>query len=36
METTADQNAESRMRHVVYDRFGARDVLRVVQSGATG
>lgn len=33
METTADQNAESRMRHVVYDRFGARDVLRVVQSG---
>lgn len=32
METNADQNAESRMRHVVYDRFGDRDVLQVVQS----
>lgn len=32
METTADQNAESKMRHVVYDRFGERDVLQVVQS----
>ncbi|WP_417564917.1 NADP-dependent oxidoreductase [Marinobacter sp.] len=32
METTADQNAESKMRHVVYDRFGERDVLQVIQS----
>lgn len=32
MEMNADQNAESRMRHVVYDRFGEHDVLQVVQS----
>ncbi len=32
MEMNADQNVESRMRHVVYDRFGERDVLQVVQS----
>lgn len=32
MPTTADQNAESSMRHVIYDRFGERDVLQVVRS----
>ncbi|MEE3169755.1 MAG: NADP-dependent oxidoreductase [Pseudomonadota bacterium] len=32
MPTTADQNAETSMRHVIYDRFGERDVLQVVRS----
>ncbi|SFR50783.1 Alcohol dehydrogenase GroES-like domain-containing protein [Marinobacter gudaonensis] len=32
MPTTADQNSESSMRHVIYDRFGERDVLQVVRS----
>lgn len=32
MTMTADQNAESRMHHVIYERFGERDVLQVVQS----
>ncbi|MEQ9545779.1 MAG: NADP-dependent oxidoreductase [Marinobacter sp.] len=30
MENVVDQNAESSMCHVIYDRFGDRDVLRVV------
>lgn len=32
METTVDQNAETAMTHVSYDRFGERDVLRVTLS----
>ena len=32
MENTADQNAEATMRHVIYDRFGERDVLQVVSA----
>lgn len=32
MPTTADQNSESSMRHVIYDRFGERDVLQVIRS----
>ncbi|HET8801020.1 MAG TPA: NADP-dependent oxidoreductase [Marinobacter sp.] len=36
METTVDQNAPSSMRHVVYDRFGERDVLQVVHSAQPG
>jgi len=32
METTVDQNAETAMTHVSYDRFGERDVLRVTRS----
>ena len=32
MENTADQNAEATMRHVIYDRFGERDVLQVVEA----
>lgn len=32
MPTNADQNAETSMRHVIYERFGERDVLQVVRS----
>lgn len=32
MENAVDQNAESSMCHVIYDRFGERDVLQVVTS----
>ncbi|MCG2579905.1 MAG: NADP-dependent oxidoreductase [Marinobacter sp.] len=36
MENVVDQNAESSMCHVIYDRFGDRDVLRVVTSEIPG
>ncbi|MDX1597361.1 MAG: NADP-dependent oxidoreductase [Marinobacter sp.] len=36
MENLVDQNAESSMCHVIYDRFGDRDVLRVVTSEVPG
>ncbi|WP_297798126.1 NADP-dependent oxidoreductase [uncultured Marinobacter sp.] len=36
MENLVDQNAESSMCHVIYDRFGDRDVLRVVTSEIPG
>jgi len=32
MEITNDNNTDTSMRHVVYDRFGERDVLQVVES----
>lgn len=32
MEFTNDNNSDTSMRHVVYDRFGERDVLQVVES----
>lgn len=32
MEKTADQNAEATMHHVIYDRFGERGVLQVVEA----
>lgn len=32
MEFTNDDNTDTSMRHVVYDRFGERDVLQVVES----
>ncbi|MBD3642116.1 MAG: NADP-dependent oxidoreductase [Marinobacter sp.] len=32
MESTNENNADTSMRHVVYDRFGERDVLQVVES----
>ncbi|MCM0614299.1 NADP-dependent oxidoreductase [Marinobacter sediminum] len=32
MVNTVDQTTESSMRHVIYDRFGERDVLQVVSS----
>ncbi len=32
MESTNENNVDTSMRHVVYDRFGERDVLQVVES----